>query len=86
MVYFESVKRFLNMNMGLLKICLAFTLLFIEINGYSQDKNIQVQQVNFENNVEFIVEELVYMYAVDQAFREYFLFKTFDKHKMDSIL
>ncbi len=38
-----------------------------------------------KHDINSVVDELQFMYGYDQAMREYTIFKTFDKHKTDSI-
>lgn len=48
-------------------------------------KNSQNKDELLKADAEIVMEEITFMYDYDQALREYTLFKTFDKHKTDSI-
>jgi len=39
----------------------------------------------FKNDILTIIEELEFMYAYDQTLRKYLIYKTFNKHEIDSI-
>ena len=65
-------------------ILLTVTLIFTA-KSFSQQATNQQKDINFEKDIDFIVEELIFMYDTDQALREYTLFKTYNKAVTDSI-
>lgn len=64
-------------------ILLTATLIFTA-KSFSQQATNQQKDIN-EKDIDFIVEELIFMYDTDQALREYTLFKTYNKAVTDSI-
>ena len=65
-------------------ILLTASLLFTT-KSFSQQVTNQEKEINFEKEIDFIVEELIFMYDTDQALREYTLFRTYNKAVTDSI-
>jgi hypothetical protein len=63
------------------KINLILILFFITNIIFAQAEKDSL----LKRDIDAIVDELQFMYCYDQAIREYTIYKTFDKHKIDSI-
>ena len=64
---------------------LLTVMLLPSTKSFCQQITKQEKEINFEKDIDLIVEELVFMYDTDQALREYTLFKTYNKAVTDSI-
>ncbi|SFN89176.1 hypothetical protein SAMN05421741_11319 [Paenimyroides ummariense] len=64
---------------------LLTVMLLMSTKSFCQQITKQEKEINFEKDIDLIVEELVFMYDTDQALREYTLFKTYNKAITDSI-
>src|SRR5690606_41942524 len=68
-----------------LKSLFLFIFYFLNLSHSFAQIDVNDQKVNFERDIDLIVEELKFMYDTDQALREYTLFKTYNKAITDSI-
>ena len=62
-----------------------YVLIFLSCNFVCFSQNETAKDSIFKQNIVEIVEEIKFMFDYDQAIRNYTLYKTFDKSKIDSI-
>lgn len=82
-VYTNVIRDFMKIHTT--KSLFLFIFYFLNLSHSFAQIDVNDQKVNFERDIDLIVEELKFMYDTDQALREYTLFKTYNKAITDSI-